>query len=527
MIKQVTLILLLLTTITISKTLKAQTYCTPTYTFGCSSGDYIDGFSTTGGVTNITNLLSGCASAGIGYSDYTTMIHQGLIGTTVTFTINNCPTWSQGYKIYVDWNENGTLNDAGEIVYDAANTLAGGSSVTASFNIPLTAAPGPKRMRIRGVFAGTTFDPCNLQSFGETEDYTLEVIGSDDNLGAFALVSPNLNEPYCSGPNKLLVKVKSFSTNTINNFQIGYSIGGVQLNILPFIHTFNGYNQTADFELGYVNLPYNIPTEVKIYTHLPNNNPDPQNSNDTLTVVLTATKLGVVLNPLPDTFMCKGSSITLDAGTNVNCDYTWSNGTQAQHNTINTIGTHWVWAYNTEGCVNFDTFDISYAPEIKADIYLSVIDNLNGSFLFNMSGVQNVITYIWDFGDSSPKEFGAGPKQHLYLNDGVYNVVLAMTNGCDTIYREEKVQVAKTSVQDINKSAAVKVYPNPANEQINISKTDPDMIITNVQIINAIGQEVYTSKNTAQIDVQKLPRGIYTLVIDSNKGKMQQKLILE
>src|SRR5690606_12093670 len=154
--------------------------------------------------------------------------HQGLMGSTVNFTLVNCPSWSQGYKIFVDWNENGILDDAGEIVYNAAATLGGGATFNGSFVIPLTATPGPKRMRVRGVFAGTTFDPCNSQSFGETEDYTLEIIGSDDNLGVVALIIPDTLEEYCSGPNKLKVKVKSFSTNTINNFQIGYSIGGVQ-----------------------------------------------------------------------------------------------------------------------------------------------------------------------------------------------------------------------------------------------------------------------------------------------------------
>ena len=38
--------------------IKAQTYCGVTYSVACSSGDYIESVSTTGGATNISNLMS-------------------------------------------------------------------------------------------------------------------------------------------------------------------------------------------------------------------------------------------------------------------------------------------------------------------------------------------------------------------------------------------------------------------------------------------------------------------------------------
>jgi hypothetical protein len=152
-------------------------YCTPPYTNGCTD-DYIQSFSTTGGTTNISNLNSGSSSATSCFSNKTTLVHTATATTTVNFTILNCPGWGEGYKIFVDWNEDGDFLDAGEIVYNPTAVLAAGASATGSFVIPAGTTPGNKRLRVRCVFNTTTFDGCSSQGFGETEDYTLTVIPS-------------------------------------------------------------------------------------------------------------------------------------------------------------------------------------------------------------------------------------------------------------------------------------------------------------------------------------------------------------
>ncbi|RQO29948.1 hypothetical protein DBR32_13610 [Taibaiella sp. KBW10] len=153
----------------------AQTYCTPPYTLGCAA-DFIQSFSTTGGSTNISNLNSG-ASTGTGcVSNQTAMVHTTSVGNTINFSILNCPGWSEGYKIFVDWNEDGDFVDPGELVYNPTATLAGGGTAAGSFVVPVGTTAGNKRMRVRCVFSSVNFDACNSQSFGEAEDYTITVI---------------------------------------------------------------------------------------------------------------------------------------------------------------------------------------------------------------------------------------------------------------------------------------------------------------------------------------------------------------
>lgn len=152
----------------------AQTYCTPTFTFGCTSSDYLQSFSTTGGITNISNLNTGCATSS-GISSYMGMKVSGNPGQTINFTIVNTPSYPENYTIWVDWNQNGVLNDAGEQMMGFVSVGSTGT-YSGSFVIPAGATPGNTRMRVMCVYGTTPFTPCQALSFGEIEDYTFEVL---------------------------------------------------------------------------------------------------------------------------------------------------------------------------------------------------------------------------------------------------------------------------------------------------------------------------------------------------------------
>lgn len=60
----------------------AQNYCVPE---GTNPGRYIDSFSTTGGVENISNLNSGFSD--LGYGDHTDMTVEANIGENLNFEV--------------------------------------------------------------------------------------------------------------------------------------------------------------------------------------------------------------------------------------------------------------------------------------------------------------------------------------------------------------------------------------------------------------------------------------------------------
>ena len=76
-------------------------YCTPTFTTGTTSGDFIDGV--------ILNTISNTGTGGSvpPYTDYSATLSTTLIpSTTYTITFNNNPTWTEGYEAWIDYNQN-------------------------------------------------------------------------------------------------------------------------------------------------------------------------------------------------------------------------------------------------------------------------------------------------------------------------------------------------------------------------------------------------------------------------------------
>jgi hypothetical protein len=68
----------------------------------------------------------------------------------------------------------------------------------------------------------------------------------------------------------------------------------------------------------------------------------------------------------------------------------------------------------------------------------------------------------------------------------------------------------------INKSDNLKIYPNPAQDFINIEIENVSKLDFNILIINNLGQivqQVILTQNVQQIPVSHLPKGIYTLQI--------------
>lgn len=151
-------------------------YCNTSWTTGCTDNDVIDDFSTTGGLTNITNLNTGCTSSG--YTYYSDMTVAVLVGGSFNLSVQTATSgniWPQGFRIYIDWNDDGDFYDTGEDVWNS------GSSGTGVFTGSITAPTGSEgfhRMRVKGNYNAVPTDPCGSQTFGEEEDYNIHVVAA-------------------------------------------------------------------------------------------------------------------------------------------------------------------------------------------------------------------------------------------------------------------------------------------------------------------------------------------------------------
>lgn len=155
-------------------TIQAQ-YCTPS--LNCSSSSFINNFSTTGGTTNITNNGTGCNGQPGSYIYYSTQTVTQTQGLSINFTVQS-GSFDQGFRIWVDWNQDGDFTDPGEDVY-VSPTFAT-TPFSGTITVPMTATPGITRMRVMSrFFSVPANNPCdNSNSPGEVEDYNFDVVAA-------------------------------------------------------------------------------------------------------------------------------------------------------------------------------------------------------------------------------------------------------------------------------------------------------------------------------------------------------------
>jgi endonuclease I/chitodextrinase len=120
---------------------------------------------------SISNTSSGTA----GYENYTAIGTAANRGTTYVITVT--PSWtsavySEGYSVWIDYNQNGVFTDAGEQIWTKAASTT--SPVSGTITIPSSATLGKTRMRVSMKYNGIP-TACETFSYGQVEDYTVTI----------------------------------------------------------------------------------------------------------------------------------------------------------------------------------------------------------------------------------------------------------------------------------------------------------------------------------------------------------------
>ncbi|MEZ5047461.1 MAG: GEVED domain-containing protein [Chitinophagaceae bacterium] len=158
------------------------------------------------GANGCTTIAPGPNSVLGGYSNFTTLGTLTTLpqGGSVPFQVDEdeCDGaiyYACGIAIWIDFNQDGDFDDAGEEVYMENTSLAGPRSATGNIAIPATATLGVTRMRVTAAegFAGTgVLTPCLSYGYGETEDYFVEIVPGNATLSLTAFI-----QGYYAGSN--------------------------------------------------------------------------------------------------------------------------------------------------------------------------------------------------------------------------------------------------------------------------------------------------------------------------------------
>ena len=163
------------------------------------------------------------------YSDFTALtpgqIYMGLPYPISVSIINAYTAYGGLCNVYIDYNHDGTFQTNEKVFsgsYSTANTITG------NITIPTTATPGLTRMRVVAD-EGNSAPPCGTYSYGETEDYTVNIIPPIPKDAGIIKVKFSTNYiPYDPSPTYMspMLTIRNFGLDSLVTDSIYYNLNG-------------------------------------------------------------------------------------------------------------------------------------------------------------------------------------------------------------------------------------------------------------------------------------------------------------
>jgi len=245
----------------------------------------------------------------------------------------------------------------------------------------------------------------------------------------------------------------------------------------------------------------------------------------------------------------------LSTGIRYHWDFGDSNTSKAYYgsHTYKTAGTYKVCL--TTVCSKTDSTTTCSTVTVKSSTgcrsLFTVFPDTNKKFtlyLVNRSSYSSTTSYSWNFGD------GTGSNQrfpkHKYTKFGKYRICLTVTDSstrcsntyCDTIGLDSTGKLLKSStfeLEVIDESAvsignpvntSLKLYPNPANAELNIEAGDMSSKVTNVQVLDIHGKVfVHTglipTESIIKVNIELLPAGIYFVKLENANNTVFSRFV--
>lgn len=424
-----------------------------------------------------------------GYGNFTSLSANLTKGTANTLSLTPgfaSTAYSEYFNVYIDYNGDLDFADAGELVYSSPATSG---LVSTSITIPTTAVTGTTRMRVMMKDAAIT-GPCEVFTYGEVEDYSLNLIASTSacnqpaSLAASSITSSGatLSWGAVTGASNYSLQYKISSATTWTSVSVSttsYALTGLSAST-----TYNWQVRT------------NCGTTSSAYT---------AGSNFTTLVACT------------DNFESNNTLATAKTLT-VNTNNTARIGTSTDID--------WYKFTNTSTAKNIRVTLTNLPADYDLRLY-----NSAGTLLYsseNSSTTNETITY------------NNAPVATYYVRVIGYNGAFSSTN-CYTINTSRSSTAYKTdgsyeeTEQFGTKEVQLSVYPNPsANGQFNCELSHSFIGDLNLEVTDAAGrliEKTVISKDAeflkSAIDLTQNDAGIYFLKLYSSEFSILERLVIE
>ncbi len=212
--------------------------------------------------------------------------------------------------------------------------------------------------------------------------------------------------------------------------------------------------------------------------------------------------INVTVNPNPiiflpnDTAVCFNETVTLDV-TQAGLTYSWNTGSTSSSLIADSSATYVLTVADANNCTATDDFTLTVHPEIVIGLAdTASIATASDSIQLD-AGVW--ASYSWSTGDTTQTIFVS--------SSNIYTVTVTDVNGC---MATDNINVTVVGNENVA-IPMLNVYPNPAQEVLNIHVGQLMYLIEKVAIYNNLGQLVGFGQleNGSQINIGQLPTGIY------------------
>jgi len=150
-----------------------DTYCQPIIDFSVEPITLVE-------IANISNVSDAALDGSPAVENFTDQIVEVEQNDSYAIALegNTGGGFDNFFTVFVDWNQNGSLDDASE-VYEIGSitnsTGTDGQQATGTIEVPVDAMLGETRMRVYKNYNSSVTDPCAANNFGQVEDYTVNV----------------------------------------------------------------------------------------------------------------------------------------------------------------------------------------------------------------------------------------------------------------------------------------------------------------------------------------------------------------
>ena len=229
---------------------------------------------------------SGCEG---GYSNFTDLSTDLVIGETYDVTVTT-GYGDQHMRIWIDFNDDFNFTSDEIIVSDyviAPGQAQGSYTETFQLTMPQSSISGTHLMRIKANWAAAVpDDACADTVYGETEDYTVNIVGGAQyDVGVIDILSPISGLLFSD--EEVTVEIYNYGESEVSNFEVGYQLDNGEIIFELFTETIPS-GQSAIYSFDTLLDLSNTQGEVFSISAITGLDPDEDPSNNIYTIDLVS-----------------------------------------------------------------------------------------------------------------------------------------------------------------------------------------------------------------------------------------------